>query len=400
MLFNSYIFILLFLPVVVSGYYILNHFKWYKAAQMELLAASWIFYGYYNPCYLFVMLASILTNYWIYKKLSTIHNNTKKWVLISGLIFNVGILGYFKYLNFMIENVNLIFKTDFFVEKLMLPLGISFYTFQQISFLVDTYYGDTDSKYTFLDYAEFVSFFPQLVAGPIVSYKIIPQLKNTEKRRLNFDNMASGFMLFVSGLFKKVILADTFAKGVNWGFDSIAILSSIDVVLIMLSYTFQIYFDFSGYSDMALGLAHMFNIELPVNFNAPYRSRSIVEFWQRWHMSLTAFLHKYIYIPLGGNRKGILRTYMNIFIVFLISGLWHGANWTFVLWGAIHGIANIINRIIKKSWDRVNIVLRWVCTFVFINFTWLIFRSDSISQAISLFARMFAMDGRGGYRKD
>ena len=299
----------------------------------------------------------------------------------------------FKYTNFFIDNINVIFGTDIFVEQIVLPLGISFYTFQQIAFLADVYRGELgEERIDFVDYAEFVSFFPQLIAGPIVSHDLIPQFKDLSKRSIDYDNVARGLVLFTIGLFKKVIIADTFAQAVAWGFSNIPSMNSIEAFIVMISYTFQIYFDFSGYSDMAIGLAGLFNIKLPVNFDSPYKSYDIIEFWQRWHMTLTGFLHKYIYIPLGGNRKGVIRTYINIFIVFLISGFWHGANWTFVLWGIIHGIANILNRIFKKQWDKLHPAFKWGCTFLFINVTWLIFRADSIAQAGQIIAKVFSMN--------
>lgn len=277
------------------------------------------------------------------------------------------------------------------MAQILLPLGISFYTFQQIGFLLDSYRGEVkDLQLKFLDYAEFVSFFPQLVAGPIVSGELIFQLKDLSKRRIDFDNMAFGLRLFAIGLFKKVLLADTFARAVNWGFNSIAVMNRVDAVLVMLSYTFQIYFDFSGYSDMALGLAKLFNFDLPLNFNAPYRSCDILEFWKRWHITLTSFLQKNIYIPLGGNRKGKIRTYLNVFIVFVVSGFWHGANWTFVVWGMLHGAASVLNRIFIKQWNKVYKAFRWLCTFGFINLTWLIFRADSLRQAKMIIQKVFS----------
>lgn len=396
MLFNSYYFILLFLPFTICIYFWLNTLEKYRLAQVSLVAASLFFYGYYNWYYLSIICVSIVVNYSIAKiqfRLGGGYNKQRKGILILGVAFNIAILLYFKYTNFFIDNINAVFHTDFFVEQILLPLGISFYTFQQIGFLVDVYREETeDIQFEFWDYAEFVSFFPQLVAGPIVSKDLIYQIKDTSRRKVDFDNMARGLMLFTIGLFKKVILADTFAKAVNWGFSDISAMSSLDAVIVMLSYTFQIYFDFSGYSDMALGLAQMFNFELPLNFNAPYQSYDILEFWQRWHMTLTGFLQKYIYIPLGGNRKGKLRTYLNVLIVFLVSGFWHGANWTFVVWGMLHGVASVLNRIFKKQWDKLYFAFRWICTFVFINLTWLVFRANTLIQAKEIVGKVFSME--------
>lgn len=304
---------------------------------------------------------------------------TGKLIISLGIILNIGVLFYFKYMNFFLENINSLFHTDFVIVQIILPLGISFYTFQQISFLIDTY--KENIIYNFEDYAEFVCFFPQLVAGPIVSHDVIAQLVDEGKRKVNFDNISRGIFLFSTGLFKKIIIADTFAKAADWGFLHVGIMSSMDAVIVMIAYTFQIYFDFSGYSDMAVGLASMFNIEIPSNFNAPYQAGSIIEFWKRWHITLTQFLRKYIYYPLGGSGKGKVRIYFNIFIVFLVSGIWHGANWTFIVWGMIHVIANICNRIFNGIWSRIWQWLQWMCTFIFLCFTWMIFRAESLTQA-------------------
>ena len=226
---------------------------------------------------------------------------------------------------------------------------------------------------------------------------MITQLNEENNRQINTDNLAAGLQDFVIGLFKKVILAQAFAEAVRWGFSSekIPLLSSVEAVVVMLSYTFQIYFDFSGYSDMALGISKMLNINLPANFNSPYKATSILDFWERWHISLTSFLRRYIYFPLGGNRKGKARTYLNILIIFLISGIWHGANITFLIWGAVHGFASIMARIISKRWNKLNKAFRWFMTFLFINLTWVIFRADSLSDAWLFFTRLFSFQNVG-----
>ncbi len=305
-----------------------------------------------------------------------------------GIILNVCVLFYFKYMNFFFENINSLFGMDFKIMQIVLPLGISFYTFQQISFLIDTY--KENILYKFEDYAEFVCFFPQLVAGPIVSHEMIAQFQDEERKRINFDNLSRGLFLFSTGLFKKIMIADTFAKAANWGFSNVAAMNSLDAVIVMIAYTFQIYFDFSGYSDMAVGLAALFNIDIPCNFNAPYQADSIIDFWKRWHITLTQFLRKYIYYPLGGSKKGKGRTYYNIFTVFLVSGIWHGANWTFIVWGVIHGIANICNRIFVRVWNKIWGWLRWTCTFIFLCFTWMIFRAESLKQVGEFLQRTFS----------
>lgn len=260
----------------------------------------------------------------------------RKMIFLIGLIFNLGLLGYFKYMDFFIENVNLIFKTDFTLRNILLPLGISFFTFQQISFITDVYKARGGITYSFLEYAVYVTYFPQLVAGPIVTHDmLVPQLQDENRKHINFDYMSKGIALFTLGLAKKVLFADIFGNYVNLAYRDVYGLNTLTAFFAMLAYTFQIYFDFSGYSDMAIGLGWMMNIDLPVNFDSPYKALSVTEFWRRWHMTLTAFFTKYVYIPLGGNRKGTIRTYINIFIVFLFSGLWHGAGWTFVLWGVM-----------------------------------------------------------------
>ncbi len=357
-----------------------------------LIGMSFWFYAYNHVQYLLLLIFSILFNWLVAQLLIKKQNKYSKIVLITGIVINIALIFYFKYLNFTVFNVNRILGTSFVVEKMILPLGISFYTFQQISYLLDTYRGET-REYTFIEYAAFVSFFPQLVAGPIVLHQeIIPQFGNVDKKKFNYDNFAAGLYVLATGLFKKVILADTFGTAVNWGFERTAELSSMEIAIIMLSYTFQIYFDFSGYSDMAIGIAKMFNIEIPHNFNSPYRANSIVEFWDRWHMTLTRFLRQYVYFPLGGSRKGKVRSYVNVMIVFIVSGIWHGASWTFVLWGFIHGIANILNRIFRKHWERLHVAFQWLCTFLFINVTWLLFRADSVSQSFELLKKLVRLD--------
>ena len=328
MLFNSYIFIFLFLPVTLIGYYIINHLNLYRVANVFLIAMSLWFYGYFNQSYLIIISGSIIANFLISKGLGRLVQNTifKKIILIIGLLANVAVIFYFKYFDFFLENVNIIFDKSFELKNIVLPLGISFFTFQQLSYLVDSYKGET-RNYSFDEYALFVSFFPQLIAGPIVlHHEIIPQFKQQKKRHLLPQNFSKGMYIFAIGLFKKVIIADTFGRAVSYGFGTIETLSSMEALVVSLSYTFQLFFDFSGYCDMAMGIGYMFNIELPQNFNSPYKATSITDFWGRWHMTLTRFLTTYIYIPLGGNRKGKIRTYINIMIVFLVSGIWHGAN--------------------------------------------------------------------------
>lgn len=304
----------------------------------------------------------------------------KKTLLVIGLSFNLGLIFYFKYYNFFIENVNAVFQATIHLKSIILPLGISFFTFQQISYVIDSYYGNTGG-YSFIEYALFVMFFPQLVAGPIVLHnELIPFFRDKSLKRVYFENLTKGITMFTLGLFKKVLIADILGKMVAWGFDHADIATSMDLILVMLAYTFQIYFDFSGYSDMATGIAWMFNFRLPINFDSPYKAYSIIDFWKRWHITLTRFLRTYIYFPLGGSRKGTVRTYINTMIVFLVSGIWHGANYTFILWGILHGAAQCMNRFFKKQYDVWHPVIQWGMTFLFLNVTWLLFRADTIRQ--------------------
>ena len=373
------------------------------------------FYAYFNIGYLPIICASILVNYAVYRLMqgSRITPQKKKALLILGLVFDIGLIFYFKYFDFCISNINQAFKTDFVLRNITLPLGISFFTFQQISFIVDAYKGEAKG-YSFLEYALFVSFFPQLVAGPIVLHKeLVPQFRDSSKHHINYDNLSKGIMMFARGLGKKVLIADTFGAAVDVAMQKAALfpigdgaLTRVEIIIVMLSYTFQIYFDFSGYSDMATGLGSMFNLSIPMNFNSPYKALSVADFWKRWHMTLTRFLTTYIYIPLGGNRKGKARTYLNIMIVFLISGIWHGANWTFILWGILHGLAQCFNKltsgIYKKIYHGAESVsgflgkalcgliktVQWVVTFAFVNVAWLLFRSDSVKMWLLILRRL------------
>ncbi len=389
MLFNSYIFILVFLPITLIGYFILNHFHKYNLSQLFLLGMSLWFYAYFNINYLFIIILSILINYLIYYLMKKIKNNWyRKLLLFLGIIINIGVLFYYKYMDFFISNVNFIFHKDYPLLHIILPLGISFFTFQQLSFVIDSYKKEIPD-YSLLHYASFVTFFPQLIAGPIVTHdELIPQFLNKKLKKINWDNLSRGIYAFALGLSKKVLIADTFGIVVNYGYSNFESLNSTSAILVMLSYTIQIYFDFSGYSDMALGIGKMFNIDLPQNFNSPYKALTINDFWSRWHMTLTRFFTKYIYIPLGGNRKGKFKTYRNILIVFLVSGIWHGANWTFIIWGLLHGIFSVITRLFKNFFDKLNPLVNWIITFTFINITWIFFRADSIKQALKIINRV------------
>lgn len=396
MLFNSYIFILLFLPLSLAGWYLLNKTKSEILPKVFLLGMSLWFYAYFNIKYLPIIVISIIVNYLIYLVMKKSDKTAlRKSLFVIGLILNIGVLFYYKYLGFCTENLNALFKSDFTVVNLVLPLGISFFTFQQVSFVIDSYKNEVPD-YSILDYALFVSYFPQLIAGPIVLHdEVIPQFADKNNKKLNPENFSKGIYAFALGLGKKVLIADTIGNFANLGFGDIPSINSTTALLSMLAYTMQIYFDFSGYCDMATGIGYMFNIVLPQNFNSPYKSLDMEDFWKRWHITLTRFLTKNLYIPLGGNRKGKLRTYANQFIVFVVSGIWHGANWTFILWGAINGVLVILSKIINpkvKTIKKKAPVLFWIPTFLLINFAWIYFRADSISLANQMIAKIFAFD--------
>ena len=395
MLFNSYFFIFVFLPLTLAGYFLINHFKKYAAADYFLIGMSLWFYGFFNYSYLPIICLSILVNFALSRMIQSDGRSAagKKALLIFGLLINVGSIFYFKYYDFFIENINLLFRTCFTLKNLLLPLGISFFTFQQISFLVDSFRGET-KDYSFREYALFVVFFPQLIAGPIVLHgEMIPQFSDRTKRSFRWDSMAHGLFCFAIGLAKKVMIADSLSAVVGEGYSCLRDISSAEAWLTSICYTMQLYFDFSGYSDMAIGLGKMFNIDLPQNFDSPYQSTSVIDFWARWHMTLTRFLKTYVYYPLGGSRKGTARTYLNILIVFTLSGLWHGAGWTFIVWGVLFGVLNCLNRLLLKPWEKLHIVTRWLLNFLIINCMWVFFRSESLAQAVWLLRKMFSMHG-------
>lgn len=393
MLFNSYEFIFLFLPFTFFIYFYLNKKRLTELSKGFLVFASLFFYSWWNIVYLPLILVSMLFNYAVGKQLSKLTHTkglvSKKSLLSVGVIANLSLLGYFKYSDFFIENFNGVFGADVPLLHLALPLAISFYTFQQIAYLVDSYRAET-KEYDFLNYAVFVTFFPQLIAGPIVHHaEMMPQFANVRNKVKNYHNIALGLFIFSMGLFKKVAIADTFAVWATQGFDVADKLEMIEAWATSLSYTFQLYFDFSGYTDMAIGIALLFNIKLPINFNSPYKALSIQDFWRRWHMTLSRFLKDYIYIPLGGNRKGETRTYINLFATFLLGGIWHGAGWTFVFWGMLHGLALMIHRAWQKLGIKLPTVIAWFITFNFINITWVFFRAKEWDDALKVLHGMF-----------
>lgn len=397
MIFNSYIFILLFLPFAVAGYYLLNQLCICKGriGHVFLVAVSLWFYAYTNVYFLLFIAGSICFNYWLHilfvrDDTSRIAGRGRKLLLAFAVFVNLGILVYFKYYNFFIDSLNMVFKSSFSIRELLLPMGISFITFQQIAFAVDSYRKEA-KRCSFLEYALFVAFFPHLLSGPIILHgDFIPLLRDDTRKNINWDRMASGIYLFAVGLGKKVLLADVFGNAVNTGYDNLAALNATTAVFVVLAYTLQIYFDFSGYSDMAMGVSRMLNLDLPVNFNSPYKARTIAEFWDRWHITLTRFFTRYLYIPLGGSRKGKVRTWINTMVVFLCSGFWHGASWTFIFWGFLHGAAMVLTRIFGKWIERIPKVISWFITFFFVNAAWILFRAGSFGTAKNMLARLFS----------
>jgi len=393
LLFNSYEFIFFFLPLTFFIYFYLNKKHLTEASKAFLVFASLFFYSWWNIVYLPLILVSMLINYTIGKELSfhanKARNYSAKKLLTVGIVFNLGLLGYFKYADFFITNLNRVFHSEVALWNLALPLAISFYTFQQIAYLVDSYRQET-KEYDFLNYAIFVTFFPQLIAGPIVHHaEMMPQFSKLKNKVKNYHNIALGLFIFALGLFKKVVIADTFAIWATKGFDVAEKLNMLEAWVTSLSYTFQLYFDFSGYTDMAIGIALIFNIKIPINFFSPYKARNIQDFWRRWHITLSRFLKDYIYIPMGGNRKGEIRTYANLFTTFLLGGIWHGAGWTFVLWGAMHGLALVMHRGWQKIGFKMNMYLAWFLTFNFINIAWVFFRALNFESAMKVLKGMF-----------
>lgn len=393
MLFNSFVFIFLFLPLTLAGYFLLNRFHKYEWAKGWLVVASLYFYAFFNPSYLPIILSSIVINYSIG---SALVKNTgwflahRKILLVAGVLFNLGLLGYFKYTDFFIENINALFATSFLLKNILLPLGISFFTFQQTAFVVDCF-NRKGRLPSFFDYCNFVTFFPQLIAGPIVlPEEMLPQFASEENRRVKYKNLVNGLFIFGLGLVKKVLIADSIAVFANAGFGlQVEHFTMAEAWLISISYTMQLYFDFSGYCDMAIGIGRMFNINLPLNFNAPYRAVNFQDFWRRWHMTLNRFLTQYVYIPLGGSRVKERQVFLNIFLVFFISGIWHGAGWTFIIWGILHGVGVMICRRWKNTGGKMPSWLGMFVTFFFVNILWVLFRADTLHQAWVIIRSMF-----------
>jgi len=402
MLFNSYTFIFAFLPVVLVGYYLIRRSSLSSLWVPWLVLSSLFFYAWWNPVYLWLLGISIVFNFMLGGRLAKLAGTRLgKTLLLAGVAVNLGAIGYFKYLGFFADVANSVAGTSFVVGHVILPLAISFFTFQQITFLVDAYAGRT-KEYDFWSYCLFVSFFPQLIAGPIVHHsEMMPQFRDVADRSTTLENMSVGLTIFAFGLFKKAVLADGIAPYANLAFGTADGGGSLDFFAAWggaLAYTFQLYFDFSGYSDMAIGIARMFNVRLPLNFNSPYKALSIVDFWRRWHMTLSRFLRDYVYIPLGGNRKGRIRRHGNLMATMLIGGLWHGAGWTFVVWGGLHGLYLVINHFwsriagdaLSGFWGRIS---AWGLTFLAVVVGWVFFRATSFDGAIAMLQGMAGQSG-------
>ena len=409
MLFNSFEFIFYFLPITFVGYFLLNRVGLYKGATLFLTCMSLFFYGYNKIEYLWIILCSIGLNYGLHRILlgqSKSNDKKRKSILIWGIVANIGILYYFKYFNFTLDIIGTLIKQNIDFMQIALPLGISFFTFQQIGFVVDSYKREI-TKQDFFSYALFVSFFPQLIAGPIVSHEeMLPQFEDREKRRIQLENVMLGIRAFICGLSKKVLIADTIGRAVNWGYEYYYVLDAFNAAFIIILYSLQLYFDFSGYCDMARGLGYMFNIKIPLNFDSPFKSKNVVEFWKKWHITLGRFFTRYIYIPLGGNRKGFLRGLLNVFIVFCISGIWHGAGWTFVIWGLLHAFAQVFTRLWWKAKEKLGLpevnnkvvkkLIDGICAlvcFIFVAFAFGIFRAESLTHAWGMYKRLAVISG-------
>jgi alginate O-acetyltransferase complex protein AlgI len=409
MLFNSYAFIFLYLPIVLLIYFHLARLGHAYAAGW-LAMASLFFYGYWNPAYVGLLLASIIFNYafglWIAKSRNNAVRVSGKQLLVVAVVANLSLLGYYKYANFFISSANSVTGLSLSLGDIILPLGISFFTFTQIAFLVDTWQGKV-KEYNFIHYTLFVTYFPHLIAGPVLHHsEMMPQFAQRNNYRVNWEHLAGGIVLFTLGLCKKTLWADSFAPYAHAVFAGVqrgSIPTIYEAWSGALAYTMQIYFDFSGYTDMALGVALMFNIRLPINFNSPYKATSIIEFWRRWHMTLSRFLRDYLYIPLGGNRKGKLRRYTNLMATMILGGVWHGAGWTYICWGVLHGVYLTVNHVwrewLPEKW--VGWIPAWLSTltggfitFIAVVVAWVVFYSVDIAHAVVMLKAMSGIEAR------
>lgn len=413
MLFTAAAFVLLFLPVTLAGFFLVGR-RYRTGAAIWLLLASLFFYGYWMPEFTLLLVVSILINFGIGLRLVASRRvagvasgagASRLW-LTGGIAFNLGLLGYFKYANFFVSNLGAALGTDLQISHVVLPIGISFYTFTQIAFLVDTWQGKVGET-NLVHYGLFVTYFPHLIAGPVLHHaQMMPQFADATIYRPRLAHITGGMAIFAIGLLKKVVLADgvsPYADAVFNPVDAGVSVTTQEAWLGAAAYTVQLYFDFSGYSDMAIGLSWMFNVRLPFNFDSPYRATSIADFWRRWHISLSTFLRDYLYIPLGGNRLGSLRRHVNLFATMVLGGLWHGASWSFVLWGALHGIYLIVNHAIGAALNETALqrirgswvwtLFAWGLTMTAIIVAWVPFRAVTLDGATRILQAMAGFAG-------
>lgn len=405
MLFNSYEFLFVFLPLVLLAYHAALHVAGLRGAKVVLVIASLVFYAFSRVDHLAILLASLAVNYLLARRILALgdaSDGQRKGLMVAGIVFNLGLLGFFKYANFLVGDVFGIAQAIGW-ERIVLPIAISFFTFQQIAFLVDARRREV-RHIDGLDYCLFVTFFPQLIAGPIVHHKeMMPQFA-ARRRGPDWTDVAVGLTLLAFGLAKKVVLADSvavYATPIFGAADGGFGVTTVEAWIAALAYTLQLYFDFSGYSDMAIGLARLFGIRLPTNFYSPYKSTSIVDFWRRWHMTLSRFLRDYLYIPLGGSRVSEPRRYLNLFLTMLLGGIWHGAGWTFVVWGALHGVYLALNHFwigITRKGPLSHLpsaprAFKIALTLLAVIVAWVFFRATTLSGGYTIFSAMFCLDG-------
>ncbi len=409
MLFNSYPFLFLFLPVTLLIFFRLGHYS-RSLAGLWLFAASLFFYAWWNPAFVGLLLGSVMFNYAVGRALVREHARGhlvgKRAILTFGVVADLGLLAYFKYANFLVINTSALFNTGWHIDPIILPLGISFFTFTQIAFLVDAYRGEVKEA-NFIHYGLFVTYFPHLIAGPVLHHReMMPQFAQPATYRIHWENFSVGLTILAIGLFKKVVLADGIAPFSGPVFHAAATGGSLNLFEAWggaLAYTFQLYFDFSGYSDMAIGLSRLFGVKLPLNFNSPYKAVNIIDFWRRWHITLSRFLRDYLYFPLGGNRKGPFRRYLNLLVTMLLGGLWHGAGWTFVLWGGLHGFYLVINHAwhglrVRMGYPigpptRLGRIAGMTITFLVVVVAWVFFRAPNLQAALGILSAMLGLNG-------
>jgi alginate O-acetyltransferase complex protein AlgI len=406
-LFTTATFICLFLPIVLAGFFGIARFN-HAAAALWLFVASVFFYGYWMPEFTMLLLASVAGNFLVGAKISSLADandaseraHSKRW-LVFGVTVNLALLSYFKYANFFIDNLNAALGSNWDIGRVILPIGISFFTFTQIAYLVDTWHKGV-REYKFVHYGLFVTYFPHLIAGPVLHHaQMMPQFRDAATYRFNTGNFTAGLAIFALGLFKKVVLADgvsPYADAIFKAADAGVSPDFQEAWLGAIAYTLQLYFDFSGYSDMAIGLSWMFNVRLPFNFNSPYQATNISDFWRRWHMSLSQFLRDYLYIALGGNRKGVFRRYANLMTTMVLGGLWHGASWSFVLWGFLHGLYLGLNHGFRAlcgrplsaqlEHSRMFALVAWMLTMLSVIFAWVVFRAETLHGASRMLRSM------------